>query len=857
MILAIIPFLFQDQIEESLKKNINNNINAQVEWSALNLSLLSDFPNAEVGLENVSVINKVPFEGDTLFFAKNFELHMGLFQLFSPEKLVIDDVNINGADIHIKVNEDGVANYDIQKPSQQKEPASQDEADSNFSLELESYEISDSNISYKDAEVLNLMLTDFNHSGKGDFSKNIFTLQTNTSSNISFIYEQIAYLKDNTIELEADIAMDLEQMKFSFEDNEGKVNQLPLSFDGFVQLFEDHQELDIKFSTPDSDFKNLFALIPEAYAGNIDGIDTKGEFRLNGRLFGKVDDQHIPKIDIELNSKNAQFKYDDLPNKMEDINLDLKVLNSTGLVEDTAIDINTLDFRIGKDRFTSSVHLNNLTKNIKTDIVAKGVINLTNLSQTYPVDGSLALNGILNVDLETHFDMNSLEKKQYQNIKSKGQLQLTDFKYTSESIAKPFEISKANVTFNKASAQLSDFQMKTGQTDIKASGELNNLIGYLFSKQELSGNFQAMSNKFVVDDFMTTSQANADNEKQKTNEGSSTEEDIIKIPAKLDLTLNFTASEVVYENFKLKNTVGKLSIKDQKVNLSQIQADLFNGQIVLNGDVSTKESTPNFGMNLKLQNVDIASSITEIDMLKGFTPILKSLVGILSTELDFSGDMTKSLSPILSTLNGNGLANIIKATIEPSRMPLASSLNTQLNVIDFKNLTLSDVITTFSFQDGAVKINPMKFKVEDISIDLQGSHSLNNIMDYTARLNLPAKYLGKEAGSQLAKLSNADVQNMSIDLPIKISGQLVKPTINIDMQSAISTLTNKIVEEQKDNVIDKAGEKLNDLLGGDKNNAAEDSTSTKNEEVKDQVKNVLGGLLGGKKKKNDNENDNN
>jgi hypothetical protein len=660
--------------------------------------------------------------------------------------------------------------------------------------------------------------------------------------------EDINYLNENSIELDANIAMDLDQMKFTFEKNEGKVNQLSLGFEGYVQIFEDRQELDIKFSTLETDFKNLFASVPEIYAGNLDGIDTKGDFNLEGRLFGKIDDNHIPKIDIELTSKKAQFHYADLPNTMEDINLDVKILNSTGLIEDTAIDINTLDFRIGKDRFTSSIHLNDLTKNIKADVVAKGVINLSKLSQTYPMSDNLDLNGILDVDLETHFDMNSIEQKQYQNIKSNGKLQLSNFKYTSKEIANPFEISKANVTFNKASAKLSDFEMKTGQTDIKANGQLNNLIGYLFSDQNLSGNFQAMSNKFVVNDFMTSS-TNPDEKSTESDIEKKSTEEAIKIPAKLDLNLNFTANEVVYENFNLKNAVGKLSVKDQKVNLSQIQADLFGGQVLLDGNVSTKEATPNFGMNLKLQKIDIASSISEIEMLKAFTPILKTLVGVFTTEFDFSGDMTNSLSPILNTLNGNGLANIIQAKVEPTKMPLANSLNTQFKAVDLNDLSLNNVMTTFKFKNGEINVNPVKFTVEDIEVVLQGKHSLNNIMDYTAQLKLPAKYLGNEIGDKLAKISSADLKNMKVDLPINISGKLKEPKINIDMKSAIASLTNQLVKQQKDDLVNQAGDKLNNLLGGGKNDKNKDSTSTKNEEVKDKVKDVLGGLLGGKKKK--------
>ncbi|TKS56447.1 AsmA-like C-terminal region-containing protein [Mesohalobacter halotolerans] len=861
LLLAVAPFLFQDQIEKSIKKTVNKNVNAQVEWSSLNLSLLSNFPNAKVGLENLSIINNKPFEGDTLFYAKEFELKMGLFEIFDTKNLKVDGIFMDNAVVNIIANRDGIANYDIQKASDtaQDEPSNNSSTEDALNLELSAYQISNSKIIYQDAEAMKLTLEHFNHTGQGDFSKNVFVLKTHTDAKVSFVYDSTAYLSQNNIVLDADLAMDLDQMRFSFKDNKALINQLPLAFDGYVQINDSSQELDINFTTPNSDFKNLLALVPEEYAGNFDGVSTQGEFNLDGRLHGVIDDKHIPKINIVLNSQNAEFQYKDLPKKVGNINLDLKLLNESGLVEDTTIDINTIDFSIDQDRFSGSAHFKNLTKNMKADIVAEGVINLNNLSQAYPVETKLGLNGVLNADFETHFDRNSIENEQYQNIKSKGQLQLTDFKYASEELANPFEIKTALVKFNRGDAELSNFNMTTGQTDIQAQGKLNNLIGYMFSDEDLKGSFKANSNRFRVNDFMTTS---AEESSKPTGSESSEEstsqvstEEAIKIPSQLDLSLDFTAKEVVYENYNLKNATGQLSIKDQKASLNKIQADLFGGKVLVDGNVSTKTETPTFGMSLQLQNIDIASSMQDVGLLKGFTPILKSLVGKFTTEFDFSGDMTEGLSPILTSLKGSGLANIIQARVEPSKMPLTNSLNSQLNVIDFNKLKLNDVATTFKFNNGAVNVKPVKFKIEDIDVNLQGSHSLNNVMDYTVNLNLPAKYFGNEIGSQLAKLSITKVKNMKVDLPIGISGNLKQPTIKVDMQSAVSNLTNQIIEQQKDELIGKAGEELTNLLGGNsKNDKASDSTSTEDDKVEETVKNVLGGLLGGKKKKKENDN---
>jgi len=861
IILAVAPFLFQDQIEKSIKTAVNDNLNAKVEWSDLNLSLLTNFPNAKVDLEKLSVINNQPFEGDTLFYAKDFELKMGLFQLFSPNELAIDQISINEAFVNIKINTDGIANYNIEKPNENKSIGNDTiKAESKFSLELKSYDILNSKIVYQDADAMLLTLDDFNHTGKGDFSKNIFVLKTHTDSQVSFVFDDTTYLNQNSILLEADVEMDLDNMRFTFKDNNAMVNQLPLLFDGYVQVNENDQDININFTTPNSDFKNLLALVPEAYSGNLRGMQTNGEFELEGRLYGVIDAIHIPKIDITLKSQNAEFQYKDLPKSVDNINIDMKVINETGIVEDTAIDINTIDFSIDKDRFSGSAHFKDLTENMKADIVARGTINLSNIGQAYPIDSDLDLNGILNADFETHFDMNSIEKEQYQNVKSQGLLRLSNFKYASSDLANPFEIKTANVDFYKGDAKLSNFNMKTGETDIQASGELNNLMGYLFSDQDLKGRFQANSNRFTLNDFMTevSEEDKKSTETSKTDTESNSTEEAIKIPKGLDIALDFNAKEVVYENYKLKNTKGELTIKDQKASLNKIQADLFGGQVLVDGNVSTKQITPTFGMNLKLQNINIAESIAEIEMLKGFTPILKSLVGTLTTEFDFDGDMTQALSPILTTLNGNGLANIIQAQVEPSKMPLTNSLNSQLKVIDFNDLKLKDVITTFKFQNGAVNVDPITIKIEDLEFNIQGNHTLNNVMDYKIDLKLPAKYLGDEVGGQLAKLTKTDMSKMMVDLPIGISGDLTQPKININMEKAVTDLSKQIIEQQKDDLIDQAGNEISNLIGGNnKNDKTSDSTSTRNDKVEETVKNVLGGLLGGKKKNEKDEKKNN
>jgi len=855
--LFLTPILFKGSIEKMVKKAANDNVNAQIEWASLDLSLFRNFPNASLRLEDVSVINKSPFEGDTLVYAKNFNIAMGVMQLFKDEGLKVDQIYLNEALINVKVDSLGNSNYDIAKTTEASETSENTETkktEKPFQLNLNHYEINSSTINYLDESGnIFLKLKEFNHSGDGNFAESVFTLKTHTDSKVSFDFDGTNYLKDNSIVLDADLEMDLENMKFTFLDNEVLVNQLPLEFEGYVQLFENYNDIDLQFSTPSSDFKNFLALIPEAYASNLDGVTTTGDFKLNGVIKGKVDETYIPTLDITASSSNASFQYTDLPKKVDDISLNIELKNESGLVEDTYINFNDVKFRIDQDRFAGSGSVKNLTTNMLVDLQAKGRLNLANLKKAYPIDLEQDLSGFLDVDLVTNFDMNSIEQEAYDKVSAKGLLQLSKFDYDSPDLAKPIHIEMATVNFTTKAIQLNKFEMQAGSTDLKMNGNLSNLMGFAFTDKPLKGTFDAISKNFNVADFMVESDTEVatsgnSNSEQTTETTATTEE--IKIPDFLDIVLNFRAENVIYDNLNLKNVTGSMALQNESAVLNDINADIFGGNIKLNGSVSTKENTPNFDMKMSLNTIKILDAFQGMELMKGLTPIAQALNGVASTSINLKGDLTKDLMPIYTSLAGDALATILNAEVDQSKMALVSNLNNQFKLLNFDKYKIKDLVAKLNFKNGAINADNFDFNLDDVKVDVSGSHSFDNTMNYNLKFNIPAKYFGDEIGGQLAQLSNIDISKFNVDVPVNLSGSFASPKINLSMDKAISSLTNQIIQAQKEKatnqVKDKIGKEINNLLGGDKK--PKDSTSTSQEEVKENVKNALQGLF--KKKKN-------
>ncbi|MGO4912864.1 AsmA family protein [Leeuwenhoekiella sp. W20_SRS_FM14] len=856
------PFLFKSQLEDLLKRSINENLNATVAWEEFDLTLFSSFPDAAVQVKNFSIVNKAPFEGDTLASGALLQLDMGVMQLFktsSGNPIAVDAIKLNQAFVNIKVDSLGNANYDITKESATPETDTIADNTGSFKFDIQHYELNNSRINYLDESTKTyLKLTEVNHEGTGDFSAAVSNLDTKTEALASFDFDGVNYLNSNKIKLDALIEMNLPEQRYTFKENQLLVNQLPLVFSGFVKINETNNELDLAFETPSSDFKNFLAVIPEIYAKNLDGVTTTGDFIVNGKINGIVDETHIPKLDIEIKSNNASFKYPDLPKTVEDIVIDMQIVNETGLVEDTYLRLGNLNLRIDQDVFNAKGRIDRLTTNPLIDLALKGKLNLANLEKAYPLELDQDLNGMLTVDMTANFDMESVDKEQYQNIKSSGTANLKDFKYISPELPNPLTIAVANVKFNPGTITLENLTAQTGKTDLAAKGSIENLIPFLLSKQNLKGRFNVNSNTINLSDFSVVETTPVTPAESKTKTVTATKEAAIKIPSFLDAAIDFSAGKVIYDNITLSNVRGNVAINDETASLNNIQSDIFGGAIALQGNVSTKGLTPTFGMNLDLKSVDISKSFEGLEMLQQFAPIAKALQGALNTTISLKGNLSDDLTPVLSSLAGNALAQLLTVKVDPEKMKLLNALDGKLDFINLQNIDLSNLKTQLSFNDGLVTVKPFDFNVKGINVGVSGTHSLENTINYVLNLKVPGTFLGTKLGSTLSSLSNTDLDKYTVDLPVNLSGSFTSPQVNVNMQQAVTNLTQQIVATQKGKLQQQGEDKIKDVLGGLLGGSKTTKDTTTTSKPKDSlatkpntttvVKDVLGGLFGKKKK---------
>ena len=93
---------------------------------------------------------------------------------------------------------------------------------------------------YDDASIPMLIdARDFNYNGSGDFTKNVFDLQSHLEvGSTDFIYNKQSYVVNKHLNADLVTSINTKSLAFTFQKNNLMINKLPVQFIGQVRLFE-------------------------------------------------------------------------------------------------------------------------------------------------------------------------------------------------------------------------------------------------------------------------------------------------------------------------------------------------------------------------------------------------------------------------------------------------------------------------------------------------------------------------------------------------------------------------------------------------------------------------------------------
>ena len=814
--LAIIPVFFKKEIDSKIKSTINKSVNAHINFQDFDLSLLSTFPNMGIKINDLIVVGTDSFAHDTLANVKVLQLNLDLLSVIKGEKYQINSIELDHPIIFAKVLKSGKANWDIMKKDSLATNA--DTSKTSFKVALQKYSIEDGTITYDDSSLgFYMHLDKLNHKGNGDFTQDLFTLKTESDiEKLTVKYAGIPYLNQVRLSADLPIDIDMKNMKFTFADNKIKLNELILSAVGYLARPNDHDMvMDFKFDAKQSELKNFLSLIPAIYASNFKEMDATGKFAMNGTAKGTYNEKSLPAFNVNLAIENGTIKYPSLPSAINNIQVKSNISNPDGVIDHTVVSVPAFHLEFGKVPVDGRFILKTPTTDPFVDMALKGKLDLKQLTAIFPMK-DITLSGILDADIAAMGNKSAIDKGNYEAFKATGQVLVNNFVYAGKNVPMPVSVPNAKMSFSPKNIAVSNLAAKVGKSDFNVNGSVNNYLSYFFKKnQALQGTFN-LSSKLIDVNELVGPKATSDDRSKKTDSKLS----IFEVPGNIDFVFVANANRILYDTYDITNAKGTLLAKNKTITFKEMGMNMLEGKVTMNGSYATIDpKKPKIDVNFGIEKMSIQKAFNAFNTVKLLAPVAKFAQGVFSTNLKFNSDLDEGMMPIYSSINADGLADIIQATIDGFE-PL-NKLATALSSDQFKKLELTNVITKFKIKDGRLNVAPFDIKKNGIIMNVQGSNGLDQSMDYNLALNIPRAMLGAKANETanalIAKLNSTTGTNVTMSETIKVNavlgGTILKPTIGLkygagDAKTTAKEVVTNVIAEKKAEIQAKAEAKL-------------------------------------------------
>ena len=399
------------------------------------------------------------------------------------------------------------------------------------------------------------------------------------------------------------------------------------------------------------------------------------------------------------------------------------------------------------------------------------------MKEVYPLEKGVDLGGLITADLKLSGRMADIEKNRYERLGAQGTFVVEGVGLTLPNLP-AVRIRRAAATVPPAAMTLGEFGLTVGRSDLSANGQLTGYIGYLLRDDVLSGRLYVKSELLDLNeimDAMPSAEGGAADEEAPAEPVRASE-----VPRNLNLSLNTDLRKVLFEKMTIGDISGEMRVAGGALSLERLAMGVFGGRATASGSYSTAAdpARPVLKLDAAVSGASFRKTFEELEMVQKLVPVFAKTGGDYSLSLDMSATLDAQMSPDLQSVNATG--EIKSANIHVQNIEAFDALAKALGNDDLRKIEARDVAIRFAIRAGRIATEPFDLKMGDIRINMSGSTGLDQTIDYTARVALPA-------GSTGGILQSVNVG---------IGGTFTSPKITLGVKEAAEQAVKNVVDQQ-------------------------------------------------------------
>ncbi len=329
-----------------------------------------------------------------------------------------------------------------------------------------------------------------------------------------------------------------------------------------------------------------------------------------------------------------------------------------------------------------------------------------------------------------------------------------------------------------------------GESDLYASGQIQELSDFFRNGEALSGHFDIRSDHLDLNTIIKSNPTNRDD-----NPGSGNYQytlPLIRIPGNLDLSLHAEVGQLMFGNMDISNLNGNIHLDDQQAKMHAVSFDILGGFLSLNGIYDSSDELPDLILGIGFNAVDFFEAFNTFKLVRILAPAGRYVLGDISGDLDFRAQLDKNLQPLAESLSGTGSINTQGLTISNNPIMLQFAERLQLDML--REFVIGRFDLQFGFSDGRIGVHPFDIHIGQSKLSMGGYTYFDLRIDYMMELMIPYEQFGSRTAGIVDLLSGkAAERGLNIDpgdnilLRVTVGGTLLNPNISFGSSDVIKS----------------------------------------------------------------------
>lgn len=319
----------------------------------------------------------------------------------------------------------------------------------------------------------------------------------------------------------------------------------------------------------------------------------------------------------------------------------------------------------------------------------------------------------------------------------------------------PMWMEPTTLKFNTNDVTLTNACLHLGKSDLTLNGEISRIRQAMLRGGKLQGSFSLNSDYIDCNQLMQAINKGiqySENHSSVANISSLDEENITDLsedmlpdstilvaadsteqlfilPKFLDMVLQTNAKHIDFKDLQLENVTGEIILRDQSINLSELNmhSNMGEGNLTMVYTAKNKKSA-SAGFDLNMNQVQVEKIIKLYPAMDTLIPMLRSFEGVVDCQITATCKLDSTMSLIMPSLNsfcylhGNNMVLLDGETFTEISKTLMFK-NKKRNIIDSISVDLA-------IKDNKIEVFPFLVEMDRYRVAVGGTHNLDMTFNY-------------------------------------------------------------------------------------------------------------------------------